>query len=372
MRRLTLRYVIYIYGLLAVCFMSPVFAQDATPTATPEPEPIELPATAISADNTLIVYLPAEWGALPTTEAADLAVSNDPEAVSLVGSTVPETGQVHMQISAIGRDQLTPAGLSFDLTYILDTLTSSFTDEEGTNPFDEYIETEINDFPALATEATVDLFEQPAQAYLMVIDRETDNRVLLFITLTAPDDLETFRPTIDAIIERTLVSIPKAVFSEPITSVDGLLTLQTPQNWYARSIGASGLVLAPFPQGIQIESLERINPGQVVIQVSAGTRKEVFANHSKSVRELAAWTLLGFRQPDTTAVTEGEINNHATAHITITSGEDDAQVELAYLFVDYDSYIVWFSVVAPPQETAQYQSIVETLVATLEVKPRDN
>jgi hypothetical protein len=159
------------------------------------------------------------------------------------------------------------------------------------------------------------------------------------------------------------------VYDAPITSVDGALTVQTPDDWYGRSVINSGIVLSPTREGVEIEDLLRLEAGQVVIQISGGTRAAVLGTHSQNVRDLAGWTLLNYRQPigDVTTLTVAE---REAARIQFVLGEGEAALELSYLFVDYpeaDS-IVWFSVVAPPGEASGYDALVESLVETVEIR----
>lgn len=361
-------------------------AQDAAPTSTPSPstttsptftptadttdeeEEIPLSEVLVSTDGTLAVYYPEGWGGETTSEGADLALANDLELVPQVGSAVPEAGQIMIQINAIARDQLTPVGGLFDLALILDQLTASFTAEDGVNPFDNDDTAIINGGPALTTRATVNLFDVLVDAYLVVIDRQAENRVLIFIMLTGQGELDDSIDLLERIVRGTQLRFPVTVFSEPITSIDGAITVQTPQDWYARSVIGSGIVLSPAVEGVQIEDLLRLEPGQVVIQVSGGTREAVFADHSNSVRDLAGWTLLNYREPIDN-VTTLEVDGHPAAQIQFLLGEGEGQVELYYLFVEFDEQdsVVWFSIVTPPGEISQYTSLVETLVNTLQI-----
>lgn len=365
-----------------------IFAQDVTPTppSTPTPsatveattateaEPtaeaeIPLSEVVVSVDGTLAVYYPEGWGGETISEAADIALANDPEIVAQVGSAVPESGQIMMQINAIDRSQLTPVGGLFDLALILEQMTSSFAAEDGTTPFDNFDTAVINGGPALTTSAQVDLFDTTVDAYLVLIDRQAENRVLLFLSLTGQGELDESIDLIDRIVRRTELRFSKVVFSQPITTVDGILTVQTPDDWYARSVIGGGIVLSPTLEGVGIENLERIESGQVVIQVSGGSREAVLADHSANVRDLAGWTLLNYRQP-IDQVTTFEISGHPAAQIQFLYGEGDNQLELLYLFIDYEEQdsVVWFSMVTPPGEVEQYSLIVDMLVNSLQIQ----
>lgn len=384
MRKFWHSVIVLMIGLVILSLGSGLAAQDSTPTASPSPttsptstptpnttdeeEEIRLSEVVVSTDGTLAVYYPEGWGGAATSDGADLALANDPELVPQVGSAVPEAGQIMIQINSIARDQLTPVGGLFDLALILDQLTASFTTEDGTNPFDNDDTAIINGGPALTTRATVSLFDVPVDAYLVVIDRQAESRVLIFIMLAAQGELDDSIDLLDRMVRQTQLRFPVTVFSESITSLDGVITVQTPQDWYARSVIGSGIVLSPSVAGVQIEDLLRLEPGQVVIQVSGGTREAVFADHSRSVRDLAGWTLLNYRQPIDN-VTMVEVDGRPAAQIQFIFGEGEGQVELYYLFVEFDEQdsVVWFSIVTPPGEASQYVPLVETLVNTLQI-----
>jgi hypothetical protein len=129
-----------------------------------------------------------------------------------------------------------------------------------------------------------------------------------------------------------------------------------------------GIVLSPTLEGVQIENLERIESGQAVIQVSGGSREAVFAEHSANVRDLAGWTLLNYRQP-IDQVTTFELSGYPAAQIQFLYGEGDNQLELLYLFIDFEEQdsVIWFSVVTPPGEVEQYSLIVDMLVNSLQI-----
>lgn len=341
--------------LLLALWALPAQAQTATPTPTPSPAPA-LTQAITALEDTLLVFFPAGWGAVSGSEEADIALANAPDLAPLVGSALPTEGQIMMQINSLPREALTPLNAAFDMALILDELTDDFISAEGENPFGAYVAGEHGGWPSLTAAGQVTLFEQPADAYLLVIDREADGRVLLLLALTAPDELATAQPTLDAIAAAIEIVTPRVTQGEPISTLDRRLTVQTPPGWYARPVGATGLVLAPFFEGTQIERLSRINPGQVVVQVSIGARAAVFSTHSRSVRDLAGWTLLGFRQ-SSEAIPALEIAGLPAARISLTTGG----LELAYLFVDHDAYIVWYSVIAPPGEAAQYTALIDRL-----------
>lgn len=354
---------------------TPTPTADVSPTAAPDAtdageETVEIPLSqvVVSTDGTLAVYYPEGWGGEATSEGADVALSNNPELVPQIGSAVPEAGQIMIQVNAIPRDQLIPVGGTFDLALILHQLTASFTTEDGVNPFDDYDTAIINGGPALTAQAQVNLFDVPVDAYLVVIDQQAVNRVVLFLMLTGQGELDDSIDLLERIVRGTQLRFPVTVLSQPITSLDGAITVQTPEEWYARSVIGSGIVLSPSVEGVQIEDLLRLEPGQVVIQVSGGSREAVFADHSRSVRDLAGWTLLNYREPIEN-VTMREVDGLTAAEIQFTFGEGEGQIELYYLFVDFPEQdsVVWFSIVAPPEEASQYIPLVETLVNTVQI-----